>query len=455
MNSTAASVTTAIGNISNGTLAGLTPGLAQINAVASSQAAVLAFEKATATSTLATTTVPTLDANKDGSVTLTELNTASTNAIAAHDVITGGDTTAVASAKLTDLNTALATAKAAAVTANSATLVANLDAALAIQVSTKGTTADQTAAAATKASAIAGFTSALGGQTVVTATTLDGKTLATGDIKATTTAVTTADVYAALVSTSLSSAERTALVAEVNKLGTFGTALVAAADKEVAVAKADAAVAAATAATGSTGTTYVTATTNQKAQADVVTKATASDATVAAIKVAVDAHTTLDVAKTASDTALATFVTANAAKITLADQSANTVISTISADATKQDVFYFSAKATSTNDLIIGTAGTASTFFAAGDAIVIGSGYTFNAGALTTGNNSVAEVFLVQGANGVQVVLENSVFGSATATTTAATGVVSAATGDSVSVITLTGVSIDHVSVANGVVSYV
>lgn len=442
VNSTAASVTTAIGNISNGTLPGLIPGLAQINAVASAQAAVTAFEKATATSTLATTTVPTLDANKDGSVTLAELNTAAAATKTAHDLLTGGDSTVVAAAKLTDLTTALATAKTAAVTANSAALVANLDTALATQTTVKGTAADQTATAAAKASAQAGFETALTGSTTVTLSSLDGKTLAAGDI------ATAADVYTQLTSSALSGAERTALVAEVNKLGSFGTALVAAADKEVAIAKADAAVAAATTATGATGTAYVTATNTQKAQAEAVTKAQASDVTAAAIKVAVDAHTALDTTSSAASTALTQFQTANAAKVTLADISTKVAADVVAGDAAKSDVFYFAAKAPTAADVTIGT-------FGAGDSVVVGSSYTFNAGALSTGNNSAAEFFLVQGANGVQVVIENSVFGSATAATPAANGVIGASTADSISVITLTGVTIDHVAVANGVVSYV
>jgi hypothetical protein len=444
VNSTPASVTAALGAISNGTLAGLVPGLVQINAVAAAQAAVTAFEKATATSTLATTTVPTLDTNKDGSVTLAELNAAALATKTAHDTLTSGDSTVVASAKLTDLTTALAAAKAAAVAANNATLVGNLDTALATQATVKGTAADVIATAAAKASAQAGFTSAIGSSTTVSFATLDSKTLAAGDI------TDIASLYSALTGTSvppISGAERTALVTEVNKLGAFGTALVAAADKEVAVAKADAAVTAATTATGATGAAYVTAGNTQKAQADVVTKATASDVTAAAIKVAIDAHTALDTTSTAAATALTQFQAANAAKVTLADISGKIATDVVNGDATKSDVFYFAAKAPSAADVTIGT-------FGAGDVVVVGSGYTFNSGALSTGNNSAAEMFLVQGANGVQIVLENSVFGSATATV-GANGVVAASPTDGVSVITLTGVTIDHVSVANGVVSYV
>ena len=465
VNGTPASVTTAMAAISNGTLPGLVPGLAQINAVASKQAAVTAFEKATA---VANPTFDTLKADgttagKDGSVSIAELNAAKGLATTAHDNAVGaGVTTATATATLTNLTADTVAAKAAAVTASSVTAVGNLDAALAAQVAVKGTAADVAATAAAKASAIAGFSSALGavGQTTVTAATLDKTTLATGDIKATSAAVTTADVYTALTSSLVSATERAALVTEVNKLGSFGAALVAAADKEVAVTKAGAAVAAATAAvdgTGTTGTDYVAAAAAQKVQADLVAKAVTADAQLAAIKVAIDAHTALDTAVTK---AIADVTALNSTKVAVSDLGVKTdagagttaiAAGDVITATAKSDVFYFGATKAASVDFSIGVVGAT---FGAGDAIVLGSGYTFNAGALTAGHNDVSEFFLVQGATGVQIVLENSVFGSATATT-AATGVVSPSATDGVSVITLTGVSIDHVAVANGVVSYV
>jgi hypothetical protein len=445
VNSTAASVTTALGNISNGTLAGLVPGQAQINALIAAKDAVTAFEKATATGTLASA-----DADKNGSVTLAELNTASAAAVTAHDNAVGpGVTTATATATLTNLTATTTSAKAAAVTASSAAAVANLDAALANKAAVTGTAADQAVVAAAKASAIAGFGSAFGAtsQTTVTLASLDSKTLVAGDITGADAAAITASVYAALISTTLSAAERAALVAEVNKVGPTGVALVAAADKEVAVNKATTAVDTATATVngaGTTGTDYVAAAAAQKAQADKVALAVKADADVAAIKVVIDAHTALDNAVVKAGEAVTAL---NSTKVAIADISGNVAADVVNGDAAKADVFYFGVKAPSAADVTIGT-------FGAGDSIVVGSGYTFNAGALTTGNNSVSEMFLVQGANGVQIVLESSVFGSATATT-GTNGVVAASTTDGVSVITLTGVTIDHVSVANGVISYV
>lgn len=58
---------------------------------------------------------------------------------------------------------------------------------------------------------------------------------------------------------------------------------------------------------------------------------------------------------------------------------------------------------------------------------------------------------------GVQIVLETTKFGSASVAADANTGVIAPVAGvtDVVAVITLTGVTAEHVSVANGVVSYV
>ena len=461
VNGTPASVTTAVAAISNGTLPGLVPGLAQINAVASKQAAVTAFEKATA---VANPTFDTLKADgttagQDGSVSIAELNAAKALATTAHNNAVGaGVTTATATADLKNLTDVTVAAKEAAVKASSATAVANLDAALANKAAVEGTLADQNAVLAAKAGAQAAFASAFAAQpagpSAVTVGTLDSKTLAAADITdATGTGATS--LYAALTSTTLSSTERAALVAEVNKVGPTGVALVAAADKEIAVAKAGTALAAAKTAvngTGTTGTDYAKAVTDQKTKADAVAKAVAADTQIAAIKVISDAHDVLDTAVTTASNAVGAL---NSTKIAISDISGAAAGSTITtATAAKSDVFYFAAKAVTATDVTIGTAGGTDNF-GAGDSIVVGSGYTFNAGALSTGNNSVAEMFLVQGANGVQIVLENTVFGSGTVAAPGATGVITPSINDSVSVITLTGVSIDHVAVNNGVVSYV
>ena len=55
---------------------------------------------------------------------------------------------------------------------------------------------------------------------------------------------------------------------------------------------------------------------------------------------------------------------------------------------------------------------------------------------------------------GTQVVIENQNFGSSQVTASATTGV-AASNSDNLSVITLTGVTADHLAVNNGVISYV
>ena len=115
-------------------------------------------------------------------------------------------------------------------------------------------------------------------------------------------------------------------------------------------------------------------------------------------------------------------------------------------------MFYFGSKAVAANDFAIG----GTTTFGTGDSIVLGSGYTFNSGALSTGNNNALEFFLVKSDAGVQIVVESTVAGSTNATVSATAGVTTTAGAtDTTSVITLTGVTLDHLSVANGVVSYV
>ena len=100
------------------------------------------------------------------------------------------------------------------------------------------------------------------------------------------------------------------------------------------------------------------------------------------------------------------------------------------------------------NDVTLG----GTTNFAAGDSIVLGSGYTFNSGALSTGNANTLEFFLVKGTTGTQVVIETEAFGNSN-TVVSTEGNVTAS--PSAVVINLVGVTADHLSVANGVVSYV
>ena len=182
----------------------------------------------------------------------------------------------------------------------------------------------------------------------------------------------------------------------------------------------------------------------EKALAD----AKAADADAAAVKVIVDANKVFEDATQKAGQAIVGFNDGNTV-------SQAKVVANVDASATLKETFYFGSDAAvkAGTDFKIGTDATAATYFGAGDSLVLGSGYTFNSGALTTGDNNKLEVFFVNSTNGVQVVIESKAFGSGSATENATTHVITP-TADN-TVITLTGVTADHLSVANGVVSYV
>jgi hypothetical protein len=73
------------------------------------------------------------------------------------------------------------------------------------------------------------------------------------------------------------------------------------------------------------------------------------------------------------------------------------------------------------------------------DVLYIGSGYTLNSGALTTGNNAVLEVFFVQQGNNTLVTIETEAFGSSSA--------------EPEIVITLTGVTASELTFNNGIIT--
>lgn len=443
VDSTAASVTTALNNISTGNLAGLVPGANLIAAVSAAATAIDTYAKSVAVSN------PAFDTVKNGSVTSVEASAALGLANTARlDPLNGGtDSTAVLAAKVTDANTAAAASKAivSAVTGGAAAVSA-YDAALAAQKTLLGTAADQTATASAKAGAQAAFATAFAGQTTVTLVGLDAKTAAAGDF------ANVAAIYTALV-TNTNAVERAALVAEVNKVGATGVALVAAADKDVAAAKAAALVVSTKAtldlidtdsAAGVQATDYPAKAVLAADAAALLVKAQTADTAVVAAKAVVDQYTILN---KASADAAAAIVKYNTDPANVGKNAIATLTGAAEGTAAK-DVFFFPTKIAAANDFTVG----ATTAFGAGDAIVLGSGYTFNAGALSTGNNSALEVFFVKNATGTQVVIETNAVGSAT-TTTDATGAVTSS--NETAVINLVGVSAEHLSFANGVVSYV
>lgn len=202
---------------------------------------------------------------------------------------------------------------------------------------------------------------------------------------------------------------------------------------------------------------YVTDLLTKTAADALVVKAQAADADVAAAKLLADAYAVKTDAVDDAKDALSKFDADGVLVTDLSGGAATAITADVTVATDAKDVFYFGNKGAivAGSDFAIGT--TATNHFGTGDSIVIGSEYTYNNGALTTGNGNALEFFLVKSDDGVQIVLETAKYGSSTATADATTGVVGTAAGaaDTTAVITLTGVTLDHVSVANGVVSYV
>ena len=450
VNGTVASVNTAIASIANGTVGGLVPGVALINSVAVALDAKVAFAAtAGAANPTLDTTLASGDTGKDGLVSSTEASTA----LGLANTARGNEATATSTAtsSLSNANTALSLAKIGV----SATAISNYDAAVAAQKAlivgfaasgTGGTakTALQNAtdaATAAKAIALTSLDTALS----ATGSAVTYTTLAAAVSKATGTTVTYAD-KAALTDAleKATGVTKTTLATELAKVATFGTPAVDAVNKVAALGVAATNVGNAETAVG---TDYVTAAKNQATATDLVTKVTTLDAAVTAAKAVVDQYNVLDANINTAKANLSAFASANTDKVTLSDVS-GTAVGTVLQATTKSDVFYFGNAKASANDFSIG----GTTNFAAGDSIVIGSGYTFNSGALSTGNANTLEFFLVKGATGTQVVIETEAFGNSS-TVVGTDGTVAAS--PNATVINLVGVTADHLSVANGVVSYV
>lgn len=185
-------------------------------------------------------------------------------------------------------------------------------------------------------------------------------------------------------------------------------------------------------------TAYTGAETSATTAKSLLDAAKAADA----LKVEADALTAAYAAVTTAKTNADAAVTALGASVKDVTPGANT------ADAAKtaNELFYFADKVVTGDDGSI-------TNFAKGDSLYLGTALTFNSGALSTGNNSALEFFLVKDGASTQVVIETSDFGSATLVTNPTTGAVTGS--PNAAVITLTGVTIDQLSVANGVISFV
>lgn len=469
---TPASVTTAINTITSGSLPGLTPGVNLISALNAANAAKDAYAKQIAAEKPAfDTKLADGTAGKDGAVSFDEAKaalqtatTARTDALQRADgSLSGNESVAMLAAQKSDAATAAAAAKTAAlaVTVGASTgtvaqkAIADYDAAVAAKLAAVQTPAQVKADTAAQAAALAGVKASITATSEVKYSTLAAKVTTTSSTDVAT-IVDEATLYAALKSEKLNAVEHANLVAEVSKIPTFGSALVASAEKELAATKLTNAVTAAATEVKKIdsdgaltvkheGQDYIDKAVILTAKTAAVTAADSSEAAIVAAKAVVDQYTTLNKAATDASTAISTF---NGAAENVGKVAITSLTGTTAEGTAAKDVFFFPSKIVGTNDFAIGT----TTAFGAGDAIVLGSGYTFNSGALTTGNNSALEVFFVKGATGTQVVVESNAVGSATAVT-GTDGTVT--THNDVAVINLVGVTADHLSFNNGVVSYV
>jgi len=487
VDSTPASVTAALAAISGGTLNGQVPGLALINAVDTAVAAQTSFEaanKAAADALVAkiaaqnkaaginATTTKTDDIGAS-SLYSTKITAVVDDAALARKAVTdstGGDKDT--SVLLTRADTAAkAVAADFAVLSSTEKLAANkYVAAIAAEATAKAAAAT----AVEQGSAIGGLTN----DTTATAglAKLGTPSDATATPPVVGTPATASDVYDRYVA---GTADQRAAIVDALKDSTSFAAFKAVADKDAAYADAfkatqnakdalDSGITASAetvtihgkviAVANDSDTVNGTAAANKyvtdlaaKTAADkLVVSAQAADADVASAKALADAFKVQTDAVQTAKVALADF---DATGVSLVDLVHTTVVAgtTVNATADVKDVFYFTDKLAATSatpDFKIGS-------FAAGDSIVLGSGFTFNSGALTTGDNNKQEFFLVKSDAGVQIVLEGANYGSSELTPNTTTGAITSTAADHAQVITLTGVTLDHVSVANGVVSYV
>lgn len=457
VDSTSASVTTALGRLSDGSLSGIaiSSGVATLKAAAAADAALTSYETSKVASLTAlndkvvalnadyTATLTAItDADSSGSIDYTEAAVAITNATDLRTNISGSSTAQL------ELNasqnvTALATARANLVNTD-ANAVTKINAYNSAVAANNALTAPTTAKVQTDTGALQGIVDANNANGIAFTAASTAYTNAGG----TATITTAAELYTALSTTDATELAR--LDAAFNT-GVFSTAYTTLRADGVATAQKAAAEIALDQAETAVGSAYVTAAENVATSSKLAADAKAADALVAEATAETTAHqAAVDVLQDANDavTALPTGVSV---------QTQNTAVD----GTTKADLFYFT-NTTHTNDFVIGTAGNTAaalaTQFTKGDAIYLGEGYTLNTGALSTANNNVKEVFFVKGDNGVQVVIESTVAGSTNATTNATTGVVTTTTGatDTTTVITLTGVTdVAQLSFANGVVSHV
>lgn len=436
---TAASVTTALAAISAGTLPGQVPGLALVNAVAAAEEALVAYEKANTAAVdalvakLAATEFNTKTKNIDAQSTYAE-KLAAIKADAAEATADKAGTANQLNADVLD-STAEVKAITDVLSVADKKLVADYDAAVAANAALKAPVEADIGAAQGGLGGDTGFTAALA--------EVNKLTLSSGAV---TGLVNAKDVYDLYVKATTNDDDRALLDAALKgdayaSSASFKATAAADAAKFAAIAKEESTKVLVDA--GTTSAHYSAAVKTLNDNKKLLIAAQAAEANQNSADTVAQGQKTQENKIVAANDAITEFNKANVDSQIL-DQSkiSATVVDTV------KDTFYFAEKPTGADFTF------ASKAFGAGDSIVLGSGYSFNNGALTSGDNNKLEFFLQKTDTGTQVVIESKIFGSDSVTADAHTGVVTNPA-DAVTVINLVGVTAEHLSVANGVVSYV
>ena len=444
---TTASITTALGLLSDGSLSGIAipAGITTLKADAIADAAVTSYEASK---------VESLKALNDKVVALNATHTANLTAITdgADAGTVAGDSyseVVVAIANATALRTNISASTTAQLQLNantaaatvateradlvkvSATAVADINAYNAAVTANAALTAPTAAKVDTDTGALQGIIDANGptGANAVAFEAASDAYVAAGG-----TAIADADALYAAISTA--NAATLAKIDTAFNTGVFATAYTAVKADGVAQAAKTAAEATLTAAEAKVGNDYVTAAEASATATKLVADAQAADALVAEATAETTAHQALVDAAAATQTAVNDLAFA-------VDATATT--GTLTGVTDKADLFYF-ANTTHVNDFTIAS-------FDKGDAIYVGEGYTLASNVTTDANGfyvgtnaSVKEVFFTQNATTgiVSAVIEGNATGHI-----AGTGAT-----DNVTVITLSGItSLTDVSYANGVIT--
>lgn len=493
--STPTTVSAALTKLTDGSLAGVAvpATVALIKAVETSTAAVSAFQ----------------------SSKVTELTTINTNLVAAAKAISATDTTVttvttlpadsatVKFGKLTDATTGIAkeitdartligdgqggatvttTAQLQVTSDAKAKTLADASAALKLAGNGYITVIDKYEAAVKALAAVKDVTAAAVGQAkatlvaqvafatteqkaaLVTALNATGVTALNGLSFADSTASATSvdAIYDALKATGTTAQVSTQIDTALTSYNSYSAVKSAAAQAKDFAAKTDAVTAADTAlkAAGSADAaeaTYIAAVSPATVAAKALADSKAIDAIEAQYKAIIDGNTAVVGTQTQATTNLATATN-------LLDVKLTATTATYDADVLGgiNDVFFFGTDGTAVGvtgakDAIITNAGSLGTVKGV-DSIYVGTDYVKGTGTatatngITGGNDGAKEVFFFQKGNDTFVVIEAKSFGSSTVTDFTNVAVANTASPDA-AVIQLTGVGIEKVSFANGVVS--